>query len=525
MVATPAAPAQTSAPVGTSVVGTQLPLDAAYIQNLLLTGAINAGQFQALQAQALRAYYIDAGRLGIDAANSNFQQRLGQITTQLQAAQQGYDQRAGLADKKMQVAGMLADRSGPQNLIAYNALKTGLGGLNGKTTEVDPYSWLDGMVSSQFAAPGSNGNFDWQGMLQPVTGTLGTPPDLLKPIDYKANLQPPLTGTGATPGGAPAGGTAQAGAWSGIRNEDVAHVPSGGYFDYTTGSAGPSMASDYEQNGWDIFDPAGKKLTGAQQIGANAAVRLYRRPQANAGGAGAAPAYPGAAGSFGSPAGRFAEGGVTTAPLIMAGDAPMSQAPDAGGAKPELIANPTGAPLGIANADQTEQVMGGDATLAMPQMPAGKGGAADAGLLGKIIALGIKALAEQGQKPGAKRAAKGTGMKAKRYASGSGMYTMPDNLQYTDYGAADWGKTFGSLTSKQPGFQGFGAKIGNAKYGVSDAPWLQNMQQYLQMDDTQRQMLGSYYNQAFGTNFNDQIQQSVKASPFGADFGPTAYAA
>ena len=49
----------------------------------------------------------------------------------------------------------------------------------------------------------------------------------------------------------------------------------------------------------------------------------------------------------GPPPPRLNEGGMVNDPVMMVGDAPLNMPPDAGGARPEMIVNPTQAPIGI----------------------------------------------------------------------------------------------------------------------------------------------------------------------------------
>lgn len=56
---------------------------------------------------------------------------------------------------------------------------------------------------------------------------------------------------------------------------------------------------------------------------------------------------------------RKARGGLTRESLIMTGDATDGRDPWRGGAKPEVIANPTNAPIGVLNSQETRSMIGG----------------------------------------------------------------------------------------------------------------------------------------------------------------------
>ncbi len=91
-----------------------------------------------------------------------------------------------------------------------------------------------------------------------------------------------------------------------------------------TGGAGPSNTSDY--SGWKVLGSSGQPLSG--NIDPNTLITLQ----------------------------HMAYGGVTRATQFMAGDA-ASPNPSAGGAQPEIIQNPTGAPLSVIPNPQNVQAM------------------------------------------------------------------------------------------------------------------------------------------------------------------------
>jgi hypothetical protein len=70
---------------------------------------------------------------------------------------------------------------------------------------------------------------------------------------------------------------------------------------------------------------------------------------------------------------RFPTGGMTRDKMFMTGDARGGN-PFEGGAKPEMVVNPTGAPIGVANSSQTRQMLGSNARQAARQrFPMGLG--------------------------------------------------------------------------------------------------------------------------------------------------------
>jgi len=116
--------------------------------------------------------------------------------------------------------------------------------------------------------------------------------------------------------------------YAGVRNTDVA-----GLNEWTgqTGLLGPSKVSDYTSNGWKVYGQGGGEITDPNMDIAPGATITVR---------------------------RFAGGGYTTAPMFMAGDSPARN-PAAGGARPEIIENPTGAPIRVRPNPKTVAAYGG----------------------------------------------------------------------------------------------------------------------------------------------------------------------
>ena len=115
--------------------------------------------------------------------------------------------------------------------------------------------------------------------------------------------------------------------YAGVRNTDVA-----GLSEWTgqTGLLGPSKVSDYTSNGWKVYGQGGGEITDPNMDISPGATITVR---------------------------RFAGGGYTTAPMFMAGDSPARN-PAAGGARPELIENPTQAPIRVHPNPKTMQAYG-----------------------------------------------------------------------------------------------------------------------------------------------------------------------
>ena len=155
--------------------------------------------------------------------------------------------------------------------------------------------------------------------------------------------------------------------WSGVRAADYANLKSGQGTYVTTGLAGASRASDFLD--YNVFNPKDNtQYSGDQEIGPGAQIYMTRK----------------------------AQGGYTNAQNVMTGDAAHPD-PWAGGAKPEMIENPTGAPLRIKNTAQTAADFG-----VQTQQQGGEGANASAQHLiaaiqetPQLAAMLVKMMAEQ----------------------------------------------------------------------------------------------------------------------------------
>lgn len=142
-------------------------------------------------------------------------------------------------------------------------------------------------------------------------GSQFVPPAYVAPQATPMPAAAPRPTPAATPAATPANN------WSGIRARDVDYLQSGQKAMHMTGSTGTSRAGDYTN--FKVYNSNTNAEYGAdERIGADQNVWLERR----------------------------GAGGFTTAKNILAGDA-NDPNPNAGGAKPEPIYNPTGAPLYI----------------------------------------------------------------------------------------------------------------------------------------------------------------------------------
>ena len=175
--------------------------------------------------------------------------------------------------------------------------------------------------------------------------------------------------------------------WSGVRAADYANLKSGQGTYVTTGLSGASRASDFLD--YNVFNPKDNtQYSGDQEIGPGAQIYMTRK----------------------------AQGGYTTAQNVMTGDAAHPD-PWAGGAKPEMVENPTGAPLRIKNTAQTaadfgtqpQPQQGGDNTSAQHLISAIQ-------QYPKLGAMLVKMMAEQ---PSTNQADFGVQQQPQRFALGT----------------------------------------------------------------------------------------------------------
>lgn len=233
---------------GQAEMGTQIPLDAETIrhtQQVDAQAAANASnsynlgmaqlgqsatssqnayntakaQFDLDGMKAQQQYQMDVARFGLEQANANYQQRLGDATVKLQLAafgQQGdqfelsqnqfnSQQRNALADRKYQITKDLADRTGPQDQIAYQRL---LNGLDAPTADrrgiIDPFSGLSDLYQESHiqrtAAPTIGPLAQPISITPPAAPTMPSFPGYVAPTASLPAFVPPSGTLGASGG-------------------------------------------------------------------------------------------------------------------------------------------------------------------------------------------------------------------------------------------------------------------------------------------------------------------------------------
>lgn len=231
----------------------------------------------------------------------------------------------------------------------------------------------------------------------------------------------------------------------------------------------------------------------------------------------------------------------------------------------EMVYNPTGAPIGVLNNSQSKQVLqqgaltgrgngrtryargsGMQQPVTRPRVSA-RQSVSKGSLRSPVLPQFAQPQQQQGQQQqqpdvaamlggmGPLHYANGSGMKVNRYDDGSGLfnnqgqYGMPQNLVYNTYSPSQmgsqpfWSKLTG--TGQVPAFQGFGAPLGNSNIGISNAPSLFNLQNYIGEDPSEQQQVQSVYSQGLGVNWDDMLANAQRSAPIGASFGPTSYGA
>lgn len=179
-------------------------------------GAQNAATAAQLQAQlagiaqAARAadqqHEVDLKQYGLAVADLNFRQRASVLQGQLQTISTGidvvtsrvntgmanYQQRLGKVGANLQIAGMLSDRKGPQDLYRYNNLLSQLSpdAPGGGSVTVDPYQWTKDLVQ-----PISDALPSWAASVNPNPSAINQP--------YTADMS---SSVGSGGGGAPGAG-------------------------------------------------------------------------------------------------------------------------------------------------------------------------------------------------------------------------------------------------------------------------------------------------------------------------------
>lgn len=340
-----------------TVTGAQIPLDAAYIANLAAQNALtargqdinasiqqaqmatqaaiangnNATQLAAAQLSAMTAaeqikaqLFIDTQRLGLDRAQLLYQQRLGQVQGLLDYNGQMLQAQGLRVDSKFRALELLASRSGPQDFVAYNNLLNQMGTPTGQM--VDPTQFANEIKDPE----------------RPDFSTLNVP--VPEPQQYSSTFNPqlavqasaanipqvtaPQVSVPAYPSG-PASGTpsqpatqAPANNYLGVPLADVKP----GWNLLTTGAAGDFSAADLDPS-VKAYDQNKNPVTGT--ITANTPYWFYRAAN-------------------GMPFMREA--------MAMVGDARHAD-PSQGGAKPELVLNPTQAPIAVIPHEQTRAIM------------------------------------------------------------------------------------------------------------------------------------------------------------------------
>lgn len=487
---------------GTEVLnGTQLPLDAAYILNLLAGNKLTErGQdigwndrlltYYERERDAQQQWQRDAASLGLEAANLNFQQRQADAQNELQrqggALQRddlNFRQRNALATGKMSILDMLNSRRGPGNWVKYGSLLNGLAGPAAeRSTTLDPFDILKDLVkeSDAFSKPIASVN-------QPASVNMGSgapasnvPSWLLQPTKPLGSSM----GAGGGGGGGAAGGAAPASAgifgsqawgtpgyatnnpptsvsglgaedvFSGLRNETVAYLKPGMSGLHVTGTAGPSYGRDY--TGFSVANPATGKLYGADEE------------------------IPGGSNIWIT---RLNEGG------MVKGGAPMALTGDGKGKRPSKNSELAMATVG-ADGMPVLKVFDPDETRAMLER---------------------------------------MGVRVPRAATGGtyGSENTDPTITHETYAPGDLGnqpfikKLFGGRGGSK--FRGFGATLSNPSIGVNDAPWAINLQALSSLDPSERDATQELFDTGLAVDFRDVLEQARRAAPFGRTFGPAGY--
>jgi len=99
-----------------------------------------------------------------------------------------------------------------------------------------------------------------------------------------------------------------------------------------------------------------------------------------------------------------------------------------------------------------------------------------------------------------------------------------DTITENQYSPADLGnqpfirKLFGKSPSRE--FGGFGATLSNPKLGLSDVPFGFNMQNFNQLQSSEKKASRELYERGLGVDFDDVLGSSRRAAPTGMRFGP-----
>lgn len=482
---------------GTEVLnGTQLPLDAAYVLNLLAGNKLTERGQDIGYNEALLGYYsaqqdaedrwaLEREQLGQAAADLNFRQRNADALNELQR-QSGvlgrdtlnFQQRSDVAGKKMGILDMLNSRRGPSNWVRYSSLLDALDPPSPeRTATIDPFTILEGLdrPSDAFSAPVQSVNQPYSSGLGARPGaSMGAPASLLR-------SPAPMGSAGGGGGGGlfsarpPAAQPASIFNWngpktnnpatnitgqtpedvfSGVRSSELAGLKSGQNALKYTGTAGPSFGRDYTD--YRVSDPATGKVYGPDdEIKGGTALWLTRL-------------------------GRGGMVGGDTAPMALTGDG-TGERPNEDSELVMALLNEAGQPvLKVMNPEQTKAAM------------------------------------RSGVRP--------------RRAAGGGTYgganTTP-TIELSQYGSQALGnqgfirKLFSGNAGPQ--FQRFGAKLSNPSIGIENAPSLLNLQTLRDLYPSQKDATSELYESGLDTDFRDVIERSRRAAPFGRTFGPAGY--
>lgn len=310
-------------------------------------------QFAAEQADAQRRYELDKAMLGEQTAARLFNERMAEARQRLDEQRFALEQkRAALEEKafeasrtdarfarqqaiagqKLDILNMLAERSGPQDWVAYNNLLNGLSGPEAQASQtIDVFDILRDL-QAQLEADFGSGSGQQQPGGQPPADT-GSPQGGGGAQPGSSGGQQPGGGTGSPQGGTQPQPDPQAGA-----------APQAAVY------GGPSAGNPYLPFGNPAFTEMGwaspQDVPGAAQVGAGSPYAMQQAAQ---------PAQAAAPGSTmldlqglyqqmlqgGGQIPGFAAGGTTNTTAVMAGESSTGQM------NPEIVLNPTGAPMGF----------------------------------------------------------------------------------------------------------------------------------------------------------------------------------
>ncbi|MGE3705130.1 MAG: hypothetical protein AB7I13_07640 [Vicinamibacterales bacterium] len=312
-------------------------------------------QFAASQADAQRRYELDKAMLGEQTAARLFNERMAEARQRLDEQRFALEQKRAeleqkafeasrtdarfarqqaIAGQKMDILNMLAERSGPQDWVAYNNLLNGLSGPEAQASQtIDVFDILRDLQAQLEADFGSG-----SGQQQPG----GQPP---------ADTGSPQGGGGAQPGSSggqqPGGGTGTGSPQGGTQPQPD---PQAGAAPQAAVYGGPPAGNPYLPYGNPAFTEMGwatpQDVPGAGQVGAGSPYAMQQ---------GAQPAQAAAPGSTmldlqglyqqmlqgGGQIPGLAQGGATNTTAVVAGESSTGQM------NPEIVLNPTGAPMGF----------------------------------------------------------------------------------------------------------------------------------------------------------------------------------